>query len=690
MRVYNPAKVKEGMSRKKNLSGRRKYLRLNTIFPVECRVEDKEGNPLSGWIQAFSHDLGKGGLCLIFNVIDKGAWSKIKGKACLLNLKIHLPFSSKVIPALTVPAWWREGKGKEGPALFIGAEFFSIEPVSQRRLIRYAYFNYLSPKILTAVFIILLSLFLFSFYENKKMVIRNRETVEELGRLSSEVSLYRESLGRDRNEVVFLSNRIKSLGEELTGSKENLKKWREESYKLKQERVKLLKQGIDSAQALEKEKQAELKAVRIEKKLKDLERENAKLKDSLKEKILSAKTEEKTIKTLALRKENLDKTVLADMYKWLKTHQNLRTGLVMSFEGDSSLKGWSFTYDQALCVNVFLLYRDIDSAKRILDFYSKKAKVYKGGFLNAYYADEGSACEYKIQSGPNIWLGLSALRYTEFSGNREFLPLAERVAQFILNLQDSEGGVKGGLRQTWYATEHNLDAYAFFDGLYRITHKQKYLYAGNRVKEWLKKYSYTKMPVPVNRGKGDSAIATDTYAWSISAIGPKTLLSMGMDPDQIVDFAVKNCGVKTTFEKNGKEIKVEGFDFSKSRNLARGGVISTEWTSEMISAFNVMAKFYQDAGDNEKSSYYLNLADKYLIELAKMVISSPSPTGQGRGCLPYASQECADTGHGWRTPKGKRTCGISGTAYYIFANLRYNPLSPNLSPFKMGEPNGRR
>ncbi len=678
------------MSRKKNVSGRRKYLRLNTVFPVECRAEDKEGNPLSGWIQAFSRDLGKGGLCLIFNVIDKGARSKIKGKTCLLNLKIHLPFSSKAVPALAMPAWWREGGEKEGSGLFIGAEFFKIEPAFKKRLMRYAYFKYLSPGIITAVFIILLSLFLFSFYENKKMVIRNRKTVEKLGKLNSELSLYRESLGRDRNELAFLSNRINQLGKELNSTKEKLKVWKEKASLLKQERISLLKQGVDSAEALEKEKQAELKAGRIEKKLRALEKANAKLKKSLEKKSLSAKTEEKNIKALVLRKGNLDKTVLSDMYKWLKIHQNLRTGLVMSFEGDSSLKGWAFTYDQALCVNVFLLYRDIDSAKRILDFYSKKAKIYKSGFLNAYYADDGTACEYKIRSGPNIWIGLSALRYTEFSGRREFLPLAEQIARFILNIQDSEGGIKGGLRETWYATEHNLDAYAFFDGLYNITHKQRYLSAGNRVKGWLKKYSYTRMPVPVNRGKGDSAIATDTYAWSISAIGPKTLLSMDMDPDQIIDFAVNNCEVNTTFKKNGREIKVEGFDFSKSRNLARGGVISTEWTSEMVSAFNVMAKFYQDSGDNDKSRYYLSLADKYLSELAKMIISSPSPTGQGRGCLPYASRECVDTGHGWRTPKGGRTCGISGTAYYIFASLRYNPLSPNLSPFKMGETNGRK
>lgn len=48
-----------------------------------------------------------------------------------------------------------------------------------------------------------------------------------------------------------------------------------------------------------------------------------------------------------------------------------------------------------------------------------------------------------------------------------------------------------------------------------------------------------------------------------------------------------------------------------------------------------------------------------------MVISSPSPSGQGQGCLPYASSDFVDTGHGWMTPKGKNTGSVSATIYTI-------------------------
>jgi hypothetical protein len=55
-------------------------------------------------------------------------------------------------------------------------------------------------------------------------------------------------------------------------------------------------------------------------------------------------------------------------------------------------------------------------------------------------------------------------------------------------------------------------------------------------------------------------------------------------------------------------------------------------------------------------------------------MSSPSPSGQGENCLPYASQDFVDTGHGWYTPKGKDTGSVSGTTYTIFAYYNYNPL----------------
>jgi hypothetical protein len=91
-------------------------------------------------------------------------------------------------------------------------------------------------------------------------------------------------------------------------------------------------------------------------------------------------------------------------------------------------------------------------------------------------------------------------------------------------------------------------------------------------------------------------------------------------------------------------------------------------------SFKIMADFYYKKDMIAKARAYEMKADGYLQGLGNMIISSPSPSGQGESCLPYATQDFVDTGHGWVTPKGKSTCSLAGTTYALFAYYNYNPL----------------
>jgi len=215
--------------------------------------------------------------------------------------------------------------------------------------------------------------------------------------------------------------------------------------------------------------------------------------------------------------------------------------------------------------------------------------------------------------------------------------------------------------------------------VFELTKDERYKKRAQQLLEWLNKNAYSNIQSPViKRGKGDSTVATDTYAWSISSVGPEVLKESGMDPDGIIDFAVENCAVQVTYQKfDGSTVNVKGFDFAKHQNLARGGVVSCEWSAQMILALKIMADYYRHSGNTEKADHYAGLAGEYISELSKMIITSPSPVGQGDFCLPYASQEFADTGHGWRTPKGNRTGSVAATAYAILAIDGFNPLRFN-------------
>jgi len=395
---------------------------------------------------------------------------------------------------------------------------------------------------------------------------------------------------------------------------------------------------------------------------------------------LKAKQKEYNEASLDLRREFKDleyekiragEKVIKGMYSWIKNRQDLVSGLVLSYEGDENLKKISFTYDQALAAITFVIFNDRERAEKIFDFYLKK--VNKGeNIFNAYYT-QGDCAEFVTHSGPNAWIGIAVLDYYKKTKDKKYLPIAEKVSAFLLKMMDAEGGVKGGPTVEWYSTEHNLDAFAFFKSFYEITKNEKYHIAAEKIKNWISRYAYTSYGPPVSRGKGDSTIATDTYAWSITAFGADELLSLNMNPERILEFAADNCGVSANFKRKEREISVKGFDFAKYRNCARGGVISCEWTAQMVLSFEIMADYYQ-LKNPDKSREYLNKSVFYSNELQKMLITSPSKIGIEDPCLPYASSANVDTGHGWRTPSGDLTGSLSSSAYFLIAYLGYNPL----------------
>jgi len=642
----------------------RKYLRLDTVFPVQFRLEDLDGQTfLSSWLQGFTNNISRGGICLFINNIGPEPLKLIKEKKCKLSLEIDIPISKKAIPAQASIVWFKEtseGKHKpEGSGLAtdsqshkcqVGLNYDRISAKQNNQLMRYAWLKKLFiPAALSALVVVTLILGINS-YINLSLTQSNKLLVEKLASVLKDSSLAKqkiEEIAAQRQDLQLklqvLEERIKSIT----------------SQKAKTEATNLnqIKQLNESIAALTAEK------LILEAKLTDaLRTENVAVKE------LSKLDEKKVV----LEKANFDK-----MYQWLKVHQNNRTGLVSSFEGDQDIANWSFTYDLALLIQAYTYFEDFGRAKKILDFFAHDAKRENGWFLNAYYVNDGGPAEFVMHCGPNIWVGLAIMQYMHRTQDGSYLDLAENIARTIINLQntDNEGGIRGGPNVEWYSTEHNLDAYAFFNMLAQVTGKKIYSLAAQKTVTWLLAHTYDRPDLPVKRGKGDSTIATDTYAWSIAAIGPQKLQELGMDPDKIMEFVEENCGVEANFLRlNGQSVKIKGFDFAPQLHTARGGVVSSEWTAQMVVSYKIMEDFYSKKGQMDRAVNYGKKAQLYLSQLGNMIISSSSPSGQGEGCLPYATLDYVDTGHGWMTPKGSHTGSVSGTTYTLFAYYGFNPL----------------
>jgi len=626
---------------------RRRYTRLDSVFPVQFKIVSSEGKTfLSGWIQGFTNNVGKGGLRLDVNNLKPELIALLKSGNVAVFLQVQIPLILPAVNAQAKISWVRDFP--EDEKCFIGLNYQQISALGEKRIMRYVWAKIVFlPSVITIIVLLGLG-FAVNGYLNIKLIQGNRVLVEQLIKILQESSVAKQKvkeINRDKEELQLkidaLQLRIKTVEEEKAGlvAKVSVKELDVIGDKLSQEKAFLQEKLIGL---------------------------------QVKESAVTGQLLDLVQKKTALEKANFDK-----MYRWLAVHQNPRTGLIISFEGDSEVADWAFIYDQSLALQVYVNFQDFERSKAMLEFFSRKAKKIDGFFVNAYYVDDGAPAEYIVHSGPNIWLGIAVCQYTKKSGDNKYMRLAEEIAQNIMRLQaqDKEGGLRGGPSVEWYSTEHNLDAYAFFNMLYKISGKQVYLEARDKILIWLVNHTYDKTNTSIKRGKGDSTIATDTYAWSMAAIGPEKLSELGMSPDKIIEFAEANCGVEVSFVRpDGQSVKVRGFDFAAKSHIARGGVISSEWTAQMIMAFKIMSKYYHKKGLDNKAESYEEKAEDYMSELCKMIISSPSPSGQGAGCLPYASVDFVDTGHGWMTPRGKATGSVSGTAYALFAYYNYNPL----------------
>ena len=639
---------------------RRKYIRLDSVFPVDFRLFSLDGKEaLSDWIQGFTSNISKGGICLSVNNLPLHYAEMIKKKQVKLSLNIEMPLHKVPVGARADVAWI-DIVALETNKYLIGLAYEEISAVLNKRIFHYALAKKLIPRAVFAIMFVLLISFSISGYLNLRLLRANKALIEQLVNIIQKSSLAKQEIKKLIQGKEDLNLRLSEMGIQLKTLEE------EKENVLEAEKADLIK-----------EKEAKDKIEELLGLIKQLEVE----KSGLQERLISLQEKEykvtENLLILDKKKADLEKANLEKMYQWLKVHQNPRSGLILSYEGDKELLNWAFLYDQSLAAISYVNFSDYERARKIFDFFKLKAKKIEGGFLNAYYTNDGEPAEYIVHSGPNIWLGISILHYIKKTRDQSYLDLARAIADWVLDLQnqDKDGGLRGGPKVYWYSTEHNLDAYALFNMLYTLTQDTKYLNAAEKTLTWLKLHIYDRPDIPIMRGKGDSTIATDTYAWSIAAVGPEKLEELGMNPDKIIEFAEENCGVETEYLRpSGEKIKVKGFDFAPERHTSRGGVISCEWTAQMVLAYKLMARFYYKKDMSVKARFYELKADEYLAQLLRLTISSPSPSGLGEGCLPYATQDFVDTGHGWTTPKGKSTGSVAATVYTLFAYYGHNPL----------------
>ncbi len=644
---------------------KRKFVRLNKVFPVELQVLSSEDEALDGLIQGFTRDVSFEGLCVQVNDFNDAHIKALREKKGKVVVYLNFPLKRTPIKAVANIVWVKKVAKPYPKSCLLGMQYEVIDPKDQKRIIRFAKYTNAVPRMVGLLILLLLVACAALFLENLRLIRDNTKLFENISKFSKEQADINQGLDKIRTEKEALVMMMNRSAAQVALLKKELAAVESKAQKLlkRRDRAKLDK-------SIEERKKLSLELAR-------LTEENMAMQRRLHKYISSQKKLRAQLKEIKRKRTMLEDKTLDLMHQWLIASQSSKTGLVLSYDNDKGLVDVGFTYDQALSAFNFLNFKQYKNAKKIFDFYKLDARKVKGGYANAYDVITGNVSEYIVHSGPCIYLALAMLRYEELTNDSSYRGVVEEIGQWLIGLQKEkdDGSLPGGPDVQWSGTEHNIAAYKFFSKLFHKTKKREYDIAAKKNLSWLQKYAYNRKLKRFNRGAGDSMIATDAMSLSIMGLGPRLLEDMGVDIELLVRAIEDNCKTKVRFENLlGKKVEVAGFDFCAPSSVGRGGVISVEWTSQMVLAFQILSKFYKEEQMSEKADDYKQKADYYLGELEKLLIlRSNFSMRKAHAGLPYASSGGVDTGHGWYTPSSS-SISAAGTNFAIFAKEEYNIL----------------
>lgn len=299
--------------------------------------------------------------------------------------------------------------------------------------------------------------------------------------------------------------------------------------------------------------------------------------------------------------------------------------------------------------------------------------------------------DWCVDTGAAACLVMYSLEGYQFNQNSDYKDLAVFFGDYILKLQDSDGGIRYGPRGIYHAsgpdffwnlksTEQNERAYCALQALYQVTQEARFALGADALKAWLKgMYDFdVHLFHTVAEYNGSSWIKKDfSYvATDVTAYAPLELIFSDTyfggtqeKRDAEVDAMFTAIEQRTAFLDGSLMPKLFRFSVSQTGNYG-----SVEWSAQMALAYLRAAQNHHQRGNTEKTRAYLN---KYnaLVNNLESYFSSADDDPLSR-IAPYASYLDGTVAAGVPTGTGYFTFGCRAalaSAYYAFAKAGYDP-----------------
>lgn len=308
--------------------------------------------------------------------------------------------------------------------------------------------------------------------------------------------------------------------------------------------------------------------------------------------------------------------------------------------------------------------------------------------------------DWGVDTGAAGSLALYATEAYQKLSNADYLGFARLMCDYLLRLQDTDGGIRAGPIGMWSAegdhqtyfwklksTEQNERALYGFEALYGLTGESKYGTAAAAVRSWLKGMYDPAVNLYHSSASYNGAAWTPAdfgyIATDVMAFAPIETMFLDSfygatqaERDAAVDRMFQAIEARTGIYDSG-ELKLFRFTAYGQAGGAASTYGSVEWSAQMAEAYLRTARVYSDRKDWAKTTEYLNKYHHLMRSLQGYFVI---PGGDPDSLLaPYATYVDGSVAGNVPTGTGYTTYNCQGAlASSYYALVRLMGLDPDM------------
>ena len=239
----------------------RRYIRLDTVFPVEFGIVSLDGKEVyCEFQQSFTRDVGEGGMCLEVNNLKDELAEKLGAKSAKLNLQINMPFSATPITAVANAAWLKKVKEEAPNKYLIGVSYEQISETERKKIVGYARLLKAKPILtIAALGILVIAVTVTGIQVSRKEALR-REAVKKIALIEAERTKLNASLEELKANRAELEKELKEYEEDRVDLEKKVNEARLKAQ-AKPEEIAKLEAELASARKKSAELSSELSKV---------------------------------------------------------------------------------------------------------------------------------------------------------------------------------------------------------------------------------------------------------------------------------------------------------------------------------------------------------------------------------------------------------------------------------------------